>query len=138
MSVSEVAELMIEDRPSKWTCVKTKVKDNKQLIIGLGVGLAVGAIGTYFLKPNVKASIDNAQILSWKPINNSVNEIITVLARRGHPGWIIRCKETGEVFASQNRAAEVMGISKGVLSGHLNGKLDNAAGYTFERIQEAM
>ena len=54
--------------------------------------------------------------------------------RQGPPSWVVRCIETGEVFSSQNKAAEVLGISKQDLSKHLNKTMDTADGLHFERI----
>lgn len=51
---------------------------------------------------------------------------------------LVRCNETGEVFASQNRAADLLKIPKSLLTGHLNGKFESANGLTFERIGEAV
>ena len=53
---------------------------------------------------------------------------------KGHPGFITRCIDTGEVFSSQKKAADAFGIPEGVLSGHLNGKFDEANGLHFERV----
>jgi len=54
--------------------------------------------------------------------------------RQGPPSWVVRCKETGNIFASQAKAAIEMGLSKEHISNHLNGTRDNVNGYTFERI----
>ena len=54
--------------------------------------------------------------------------------RQGPPSWVVRCKETGEIFTSQNAAAAAMGISASNLSQHLNGVQEAVNGHTFERI----
>lgn len=54
--------------------------------------------------------------------------------RQGPPSWVVRCKETGEIFTSQNSAASEMGITKSNISRHLNGLQENAQGNHFERI----
>ena len=41
-----------------------------------------------------------------------------------------------EVFASQNRAAEMMGLSPSRLSDHLVGKTENVKGFKFEKLGE--
>ena len=95
------------------------------LLVGVGIGLLCRA--------NINLSIggrNNTQVIAK-------NLIVSQLERRGHPGWIVRCIETGEVFASQNRAAEVTGINPGRLSEHLNGKTPHDQGYTFERVMLA-
>ena len=50
------------------------------------------------------------------------------------PSWMVRCKETGVVFKSQEDAARNMGLSKEQLSAHLNDHRSNVEGYHFERI----
>jgi hypothetical protein len=54
--------------------------------------------------------------------------------RQGPPSWVVRCKETGELFTSQNSAAREMNISSSELSKHLRGGLTEVRGHTFERI----
>ena len=54
--------------------------------------------------------------------------------RQGPPSWVVRCLETGEVFSSQNKAAEVLNVSPHDISLYLNGLKDNAGGLHFERI----
>lgn len=53
---------------------------------------------------------------------------------RGHPGFLTRWIETGEVFKSQGAAARAAGETEALLSGHLNGKFDSVNGKHFERI----
>jgi hypothetical protein len=48
--------------------------------------------------------------------------------------WMVKCKETGKSFASQQQAARVMGLSKHHISNHLNGSRTNVNGYHFERL----
>ena len=50
------------------------------------------------------------------------------------PSWMIRCKENGKVFRSQEFASVKMGLSEKHISTHLNGGRDHVAGYHFERI----
>lgn len=54
--------------------------------------------------------------------------------RQGPPSWVVRCKETGEIFTSQRSAAMSMGLSDSHISQHLNGVREHVNGNTFERI----
>lgn len=54
--------------------------------------------------------------------------------RVGHPGFIIKCDQTGEIFPSVFRAAQVMGVARGSMSKHINGKMKSVKGYTFTKI----
>ena len=53
---------------------------------------------------------------------------------KGHPGFITKCLETGELFSSQKKAANAFGIPENVMSAHLNGKFPEADGHHFERV----
>ena len=108
---------------------KKHFSDNKQLYIGLGIGVSVGLI--FAQGDRINTGIQG--LLIWKPIN--VTE--TVLIRRGHPGIVVRHNESGEVFASINRAAEVLGVRPARISEHLKGKLDTVSGNTFTSLGEA-
>ena len=68
--------------------------------------------------------------------NRNTNNIVSVLERggRGHPGYLTRCMETGEIFASQSQASEIMNIPKYVISKHMMGVFQDANGFHFERI----
>lgn len=64
----------------------------------------------------------------------TTNEVTTILTRRGHPGNMIKCLETGEVFASQNRAANAMSLNPSEVSKVVRGLKDSAGGYHFENL----
>ena len=68
--------------------------------------------------------------------NRMTNNIVTVIERegRGHPGYLVRCLETNEIFTSQYEAARQLGVWPSIVSGHLNGKLADVAGKHLERI----
>lgn len=84
--------------------IKQHVKDHRDLYIGLAVGLAVG--GICLNNKSINTGIQGMFV--WKPHN--VTE--TVLTPRVHPGYIVRARDTGEVFASKRRAAQVLGVSR--------------------------
>jgi hypothetical protein len=66
----------------------------------------------------------------------SRQNVVTVIEanRKGPPSWVVRCKETSDIFMSQKAAAIEMGLAHDHLSNHLNGLRDNVNGFTFERI----
>jgi DNA endonuclease I-HmuI-like, NUMOD-like domain len=95
--------------------------------VGLGGGLAVGG-------PQLIQIVD---AFNFKYKSPTTTQIINMLVRRGHPGFVIKCNETGEVFASQNRMAEALGLKPTDVAQQLNGHRSHAKGYTFERLGEA-
>ena len=101
----------------------------KWLYVGLAAGVILGAMGVLLYNRNTFVHTKITQIFCWKPTTT-----VTVLERRGHPGWVTRCVETGEVYASQARAAACNNISPSRMSAHLNGQASHANGLHFERL----
>ena len=67
--------------------------------------------------------------------HNKINVVAVVLRDgRGHPGYPVMCKETGDLFLSQTGAARWAGISDWYMSQHLRGNLPHVQGWTFERV----
>ena len=119
--------------------IKTHLKNNRDKYLIGGGALAIGLTVGYFAHPasaNQRAAVK--QFIAWHSPTTINLEQTTTLVRRGHPGNIIKCVETGELFASQNRAADILGISKTSLSQHLKGKRPSVSGYTFENLGEAI
>lgn len=109
------------------------VKENRTAYIVGGACFAAGAAGSALLLH--QGVIVDSFKFQWKTVTH--NEVATVLARRGHPGNIIKCNETGELFASQNRAAQMLGLNPSQLAQHLGGKLPHVQGHTFTKLGEA-
>jgi DNA endonuclease I-HmuI-like, NUMOD-like domain len=104
--------------------IKAHFRKNKKLYLGIGIGILI--------------TLAVRRPVSIAPIFNNTNTVITDLSRRGHPGYIVRCKETGEVFASINRAANVMGLNQANIVHFLKGRVPHVGGYTFEVLGEAV
>ena len=127
---------MVEAKES----VSNHFKRHKTLYLTGGVAI-VAVVGTtlYFKKIVIPREIDTHVSASIKNIvignHNTVhNTQYTKVIRRGHPGFVVRCVETGELFASQNRAADLLGLDRTALSKHLNGKTEHLNGLHFERV----
>lgn len=118
--------------------VKHHLAENRRVYIASSVSVLAGfaaaaAIGL--------TRVDLIQIIdAFKLQINSptTNEITITLIRRGHPGYIVKCLETGVTYASQNHAAAQNGISPGHLSKHLSGAIPHLKGLHFERVAEAV
>ena len=106
---------------SKIQDVKKHLSENKKFYLGVGVGIVVGVVIT----PKV------VQVIYKSP--GSTQTVV----RRMHPGNVIMCEQTGEIFASQNRAAEVFNVSRQNMAAHLHGKLPDVNGLTFKKLGEA-
>lgn len=62
--------------------------------------------------------------------------VVTVIERegRGHPGYLVRCLETNDIYPSQTAAAKALDIPPSVITDHINGKFPDAHGFHIERI----
>lgn len=112
--------------------VKSHFKRNKGKYIVGGTCIVVGGtVGAYL----GNRGIINIQLVNTGHVEQSlyIDKSINILSRRGHAGNIVRCVETGEVFASQNRACDLLGINRAELSNHLNGLKDDVKGLHFEK-----
>ena len=122
--------------------IKEHFARNKQLYLGLGIGLAVGAGAgagvTAYRSMSLNASVRMIAPVSWKPHLENNQIIVQSLERRGHPGFVVRCNETGETFASIRRAAEMLNVSRTHIANHLKGDRNQVGGYTFTKLGEAV
>ena len=66
--------------------------------------------------------------------NNNVITTNVYGGSKGHPGFVTRCLETGDIFETQGSAAEYYGIPPSILSNHLNRGVDLNEGLHFERL----
>ena len=96
------------------------------------VGGTCAVVGVYL----GNKGIINVQLVNTGEVTQvqNIDKSINVLTRRGHAGNMVRCLETGEVFASQNRACDLLGLNRSDLSNHLNGVKDEVKGLHFEKI----
>lgn len=129
----EIQEISDAVEPTRFTRVKTKIKENKGAVITGIICLTVGAAIGFIARD--KIGVKGIQINLFSP--HAQNIMQTILERKGHPGYVVRCIETGKKFASQGDAARKLGISPAALSSHLNGKTASVSGMTFERLGEA-
>ena len=107
------------------------------ILISVSVGILVGKnVNT---RKMIKIIGDGAVSLIDSQIDTAmISPTVNIhLERRGHPGYLVQCLETGEVFASQNRAADVFGLSASRISDHLNGRTSDLGGLHFQRLGEA-
>ena len=110
---------------------------HKQTYITIGVGVVVG-VGIYVLAKqkitNIKVDISGNTDSNPIGVNLGTLNYTIEANRQGPPSWVIRCIETGDVFSSQNKAAEALGISSRDVSCQLNGIKQDINGLHFERI----
>lgn len=121
--------------------VKNHIQENKEIYIAAIGGAMVAGITCAIKRDIVSQPISRGisvtaqrgiSVLGKKVVMNNVSYISA--DRSGPPSWVVRCKETGNIFKSQNEAAGTMSISSSELSKHLNGVMDDVRGYHFERI----
>ena len=67
-------------------------------------------------------------------VNSPTNNYVTQLAVRGNVGIPVRNTDTGEVFGSINRAAEVHDISRSSVQNLIKGTVDSVKGVKLEKL----
>lgn len=126
-----------------WTIEIPKPKkfwhDHKEAIVvgacTFGLGILVGIVSYSDDENSIESEGDNCNILQVNGHDNVIN-YNELLSRRGHPGNAVKCEETGEIFASQNRAAEANNISPTTLRRNLIGEIPDAKGLHFTKLGE--
>lgn len=125
----------IRQKPPRKDKIIAHFKRNKWRYITVAVFVG-GALVGYYVKsrPIIQNIISNTE----GPVTIGNNNIVqTLLQRRGHPGNVVRCVETGEIFASQKRCADLLGLNPSDLSLHLRGKKEIVKDLHFEILGEA-
>ena len=84
-------------------------------------------------EPDMTVNTRPLNIFNNKPITS----VVTVVERegRGHTGYIIRCLETGDVYFTQNEAAEALHVWPSIISRHMNGSIPDINGNHLERVR---
>jgi hypothetical protein len=135
-------ELDTEKLETKLSKVKTHFRENKKVYLAGAGGAAFAGITCLIMRRVPLQSINrdtvviagrDAVVARKKIVMKNVSYISS--DRQGPPSWVVRCKETNDIFSSQRSAALEMGLSPAQLSQHLNGtRHSDVGGYTFERI----
>lgn len=117
--------------------VKKHIHDNKKLYLTGVTGIIVGAAGVKLASNGQSVNVESWKftLLNWKSPTNNV--VTTTMVRRGHPGNIIQCNETGEVFTSARRAAEMLDLHRRDIFNQIHGLTPDVKGYTFTNLGEA-
>ncbi|MET0786296.1 MAG: hypothetical protein ABWY25_06280 [Paenisporosarcina sp.] len=129
---------MIKERYDQ---VKAHVKRHEVVYSCVATGIVVATFTTIIMRGVASQHIRGAigvptqRTIGVLGKNVVISNVSYISAnRQGPPSWVVRCKETGNIFTSQAKAAFEMGLPKDHLSNHLNGARDNVGGFTFERI----
>jgi hypothetical protein len=112
--------------------VKNHVKRHQAIYsFGAGVGMmglfAFATGGRYYKVPEI--AIRPISVLSKQTV-------VAVIKRegRGHPGFPVWCRETGDAWFTQGEAAKSVGTSALKMSQHLNGHRPDVFGLHYERL----
>lgn len=129
---------MDEEKTETIEKIKKHFAKNKAVYISGGVCLIVGVAGTLIFKESEYASqkVQNFALFNWKPFNLLEQTTIVEVAARGHRGFAILNRNTGEVYGSVREAAKEIGCSRTVLREHLLGQRADVNGGLFENLGE--
>jgi hypothetical protein len=135
-------EGVIMDEETKIERIKRHFKERKDLYVGIGIGIGITGITCLIMRgrhASVPRVLDGPARVTVRPLaflSNQRTNVVAVIERagRGHPGYLVRCLETGEIYLSQIEAASAINTYPSVMSGHLQGKLPDVHGMHFERV----
>lgn len=125
---------------------KSHLKKHKvKYLVGSSL-VAVGGLG-FYVGYNCKVSkvVDNSKDMiignvvgkdiKVEQIDNSVNNFITNVSRKGHAGNVIYCPELDTWYSSQGDAERSCKLPRGTVSKIVNGVKDRTSdGLTFKRL----
>lgn len=127
--------------------IKQHFSKNKSRYIFLGIGLVIGAGVTWAMMSESEKDHLNGHTSCEKDhlnghtrlINYGIiqDSVVSIVERegRGHPGYLVRNPDTGEIYKSQKKAAEALGAHQSHISDHLNGRKDHVFGHRLERVE---
>lgn len=139
IQMSDVDALIDAVEPTRFTRVKTFVRDHKSEIITGSIGLVVGATAVLLCKSGTvqvinKNSIEHSPNATIKYITQTV--IQANFGKVGRPGHRIQDMTTGEMFGSIKEASEKTGFNRQDISRHLKGDRPHVSGHTFKKLIE--
>lgn len=109
------------------------------LIIGGLIGRHVSVQRHEIMKSLGNTVVNNTENIMRKTENiveNNIN-IVNLLGRNGHPGNVIYCNETKQVFKSHREACRELGIDNRDLWAYIKRLKPTARGFTFTSVGEA-
>ena len=128
--------------------IKKHFEKHKVLYSCAATGIVVAGLTTFIMRGShaklvagmdwpEKAPVDSLLFLSGKSVFGSVtNNPVTTIHKgiKGNPGFVTRCIETGELFATQGDAARAFDIPEEFISKHLNHGKELIENLHFERV----
>ena len=121
--------------------IKEHIEDNMEIYISGGMTIILAGITvlivrdvkSQYISPGIAGTASRGIAVTGKSVvMNNVSFISS--NRQGPPSWVVRCLETGAIFASQHAASIAMNLVESDLSQQLNGHKEHVGGYHFERI----
>ena len=104
------------------------------VVRGISSRTVQGAIGMLDGTGSRALPVAGGETTGSVSFNNPVHTVNIYNGTSGHPGFLTRCIETGEVFTSQRAAARAFGIHERDLGKHLNTGRELLEGLHFERL----
>lgn len=105
-------------------------EQKKQWAIRVGIGVAAAGVTALAMSkfgPSINIAGNRNKIVMGSLTYIEAN-------RQGPPSWVVRCLETGDIFTSQRAAALALNINEQTISRQINGLIESANDFHFERI----
>lgn len=123
--------------------IKKHFRDNREIYIGAGLNVLTGVVSGVVVGSIMNRGRTNVQMcdneLTQITVNggkrntNITQQTISIYGNKiGRPGKPVWDMTIGKRFESESLAAEYAGVSKSIMSSHLNGKTDSIMGHKYK------
>lgn len=116
--------------------VKDHFKKYKFAYIAGTAGIAVGVAGTLLVCSGSSGNQAVQKVTALKTGDITQNVVQVHMTRPGPKSFVVQCIETQETWPSIRQAAQGLGVSPSLISGHLKGKFPSVDGFTFTKLAE--
>lgn len=118
--------------------IKTHVKEHKDLYIGVGVGVVIGATAVTLLKCRAitVANAELVQNVTQVNVGWGNTQAVINLIERSTPSKPVHLVGTNKYFASLGEAARETGHSLAKISRNVNGHIPDVGGDVFELLEK--
>jgi|KBSMisStaDraftv2_1062788.scaffolds.fasta_scaffold27891_6 hypothetical protein len=115
--------------------VKAHISRNRERYI-TGSVVVVAGITCYIVRGRTVAGFAASEVNIRPFAFFSKQNVVTVIERegRGHPGYLVKCLETGDIFRTQGDAARALGVDGKTMTRHILGDLPHVNDLHFERL----
>lgn len=113
--------------------IKKHVVEHKEVYISIAATSVITAAATILVinRAQIHSQVTQKAVISWRPVMEQNTNVI--IQAPGNSGNVLQ-DDLGNIFASQNSAAKILGVDPRTIREHLNGRVDNVMGRTLTKV----